>query len=92
MQLFERVPETETAALRAETLLLPPASKRFVVLNRTASCLWSSLVVPCSELELIEAILAAFRVEERERQRVHAEVRTALDELVRLGCARSIER
>lgn len=86
---FQRSPDIESAPLQDEVILFHAPSKKFCVLNGTASFMWSQLNEPVTREEI------ALRVEQSfsaiETHQVARDVESCLQEMLALGLVLSVE-
>ncbi len=57
---FQQNPEVEAAPLEDEVILLDPETRKFCVLNRTASAIWARVAQPATSEEIAADISAQF--------------------------------
>lgn len=57
---YKRRPEIEAAPMQGETVLYHPGTRKFCILNPTATYLWSQLDRACTADELTAGVLSAF--------------------------------
>jgi len=86
---FQQSVGVESAPLRDEVILFHPSSKKFCVLNRTSSFIWSELKEPLTGAEIAVRLGAGFGGVALDQAR--SDVDSTLNEMLALGLVVRVE-
>lgn len=78
---YRRNPAVDGAPLQQELMLFNATTRKFCLLNASATCIWQTLAEAQTAAELTSALRKSFTVE---NEGVEAEVSEVLEELERL--------
>lgn len=88
-RIYQRTANTFSGKLQDEIIMLDVKLGKYFTLNQVAARIWEMLIVPKTEEEICEALLAEYEVEEKE---CRAEVIEYLEKMIQFGLVTCIRR